>query len=172
MAPYFDVPIQKFFFFWGHTVVPGRVTKTCLSQWYPCRFMVDDTTYYNAEQYMMAEKARLMGDYSTRRLILKETDPKSVKKYGRMVHNFDEALWDSKKFEVVVQGNLHKFSQNSSLRMFLLNTMDYILVEASPYDKIWGIGLAEREAARMSPKLWPGQNLLGLALMQVRNSLR
>lgn len=90
---------------------------------------------------MMAEKARLMGDNEVREQILATDDPREIKKLGRVVKDFDARLWDMEKSQVVVNGNLHKFGQNPELRDFLLSTGDKVLVEASPYDKIWGIGL-------------------------------
>lgn len=160
-----------FVFFWGHTPkTAGVVDKACLSQWWPCSFVVDGNAYSSAEQFMMAEKARIMGDEETRARIFAERDPKAIKALGRAVKNYDAARWDLEKLGVVVAGNLAKFSSDPRLKEFLLSTGDAILVEASPEDTIWGIGLAESDARARDPAQWRGANLLGFALMRVRAS--
>lgn len=163
---------DEFVFFWGHHAKNGQVTRACLSQWWPCHFEAGTETYNCAEQFMMAEKARIMGDEVTRRKILKTSDPKEIKALGRMVRNFDEKKWDEHKYNVVALGNLHKFQQNPQLKDFLLSTGSKVLVEASPYDVIWGIGYAEDAPECKNPEKWRGQNLLGIALMQVRNYIK
>jgi len=160
-----------FVFFWSHRAPKGVVTKACFSQWYPCSFEVDGETYNCAEQYMMAEKARVFDDEEIRRRILSESDPDTIKQLGREVHNFDPEVWDQHKFDVVVRGNLAKFGQNPDLKSFLKNTGSRILVEASPYDRIWGIGMREGQEGCTNPEKWFGTNLLGFALMVVRDSL-
>ena len=156
--------------FYGHRVTK-TVTETCLSQWYPCRFEADGVTYTSAEQYMMAEKARLFGDEETRAEILNTSDPRRCKALGRKVKNFDKAVWDQKKSIIVQQGNTKKFLQNPALRDFLLSTGDKVLVEASPTDRVWGIGLGKNHPDALDPKKWRGQNLLGFALMNSRSFL-
>lgn len=163
---------EDFVFFWSHTEKPGRVTKACLSQWYPGEFEVDGQVYNCAEQYMMAEKARLFGDEEIRQQILAETGPKNIKWLGHKVRNYDEATWSEVRYNVVLKGNIHKFAQDIKLRQFLHGTEDKILVEASPYDQIWGIGMDERHADAIHPGKWLGTNLLGFALMEVRSTLR
>jgi len=163
---------KEFLFFWGHQ--PGRdgsIIKTCLSQWWPASFTENDLKYATAEHYMMAEKARLFGDESIRAKILTKTSPKDVKDLGRQISNFDSEIWDKEKKAIVVKGNYLKFSQNAELKQFLLTTGNKILVEASPVDKIWGIGLAENHPDALSPHAWKGENLLGFALMEVRDRL-
>ncbi len=161
-----------YLFFWHHTETPGTVTKACLSQWYQASFF-DGTDFYScAEQYMMAEKARLMGDSATRQEILQESDPIKIKHLGKKVKNFRQVLWDANKADIIIKGNLMKFGQNLPLRHFLLSTGDSILVEASPYDTIWGIGLEESHPDARNPYKWKGQNLLGFALMEVRDRLK
>lgn len=161
----------SFLHFWGHKPTPWHITKACLSQWYECVFTVGEDIYSSAEQFMMAEKARLMGDRETRALIMNTDDPREIKKLGRKVRNFDSRLWDSHKFDIVVNGNYHKFSQNPELRDFLVSTAGKVLVEASPYDDIWGIGLEASHPDASDPSKWKGTNLLGFALMQVRDML-
>lgn len=166
-----DFSRDDFVFFWSGR--KGRaVTKTCFSQWYPSSFIVEGKDYKFAEQFMMAKKAEVFGDTAVIARILTSSDPRAIKQLGREVRNFDPAVWDRHKFEIVVQGNLAKFSQNADLRDFLLSTGEKILVEASPYDRIWGIGLDERSADAVDPRRWRGGNLLGFALMKVRALLR
>ncbi|AYZ14384.1 NADAR family protein [Chryseobacterium arthrosphaerae] len=160
----------KFLFFWGHTV-KDEITKACFSQWYPSKFEEDGVLYKTAEHYMMAEKARLFNDYEIAEEILQAQTPNQAKSLGRKVKNFDAQLWDDHKYEMVKKGNLLKFSQNQKIRKFLLSTGKKILVEASPYDKIWGIGMLETDHRAENPLLWNGENLLGFALMEVRDEL-
>ncbi len=162
---------DDFLYFWKHEEKGNRITKACLSQWYPCEFEVDGTTYNCAEQYMMAEKARVFGDEATRNEILEASDPSVIKKLGRKVSNFDADVWDEKCIEVVYIGNLHKFGQNKLLENFLLSTGESTLVEASPYDKIWGIGMSEHDKDVNIPHIWKGENRLGFILMEVRETL-
>ncbi|KAF4457062.1 hypothetical protein FALBO_15274 [Fusarium albosuccineum] len=170
-----------------------------LSQWYYCPFRDDEDekkTYKTAEHYMMHHKALLFNDEKVGLEILRASHPRDVKSLGRKVHNFDEKIWNAHRREIVRRGNLLKFTRavseegfqkgtpakskkaakrkyepiEGSLREMLLSTGDREIVEASPFDRIWGIGFkaADAEAARES---W-GQNLLGLELMEVRKMLR
>lgn len=164
--------IPKFLFFWGHTARAGEIGKQCLSQWWPARFEVDGVSYPTAEHFMMAEKARLFGDRETCSRILKASNPGEAKKLGRGVQGFEEPKWNEARFEFVVQGNRAKFGQNPELGTFLKNTGERILVEASPVDRVWGIGLAEDDPRAERPAEWQGLNLLGFALMEVRSLLQ
>lgn len=121
---------------------------------------------------MMAQKANVFGDKEVMTQILAETDQMTIKKLGRLVRNYDDNVWTEKRFQIVVEGNLAKFSQNEDLRHFLLSTGDKILVEASPKDTIWGIGFDEFAPEATNPALWNGENLLGFALMEVRDRLK
>lgn len=159
-------------YFWGHTPNPNKMTAACLSQWYYCYFEVNGIQYHTTEQYMMANKALLFKDDEVYQEIMAANNPHDYKKLGRQVRNFDPELWDFRKSEIVVEGNKAKFSQNPDLKEFLLFTEDAILVEASPYDKIWGIGLDRETAMKGSVEQWQGENLLGCALMEVRDWLR
>ena len=164
---------MKYIFFWGHRAAKdGSISKSCFSQWWPCEFSDQDHTYRNAEQYMMAEKARLFNDQEIRAKILQNSEPGKIKALGREIQHFQQEIWDQEKFNIVKRGNYLKFSQNEDLKEFLLGTKERILVEASPVDKIWGIGLAEDNPAVDNPFLWKGENLLGFALMEVREELR
>lgn len=161
-----------FLYFWGHQPSKtGQVTKSCLSQWFEASFTIDGILYQTAEHWMMAGKARLFGDEDSLIQILESPDPKTAKALGRKVKNFDGAKWEANARRLVTEGNIAKFSQNSHLRDFLLATGDTVLVEASPYDQIWGIGLKEGDERAKDPAQWLGQNLLGFALMDVRDRL-
>ena len=163
---------DDFVFFWGHTDRKEDVNKSCLSQWYMCSFVVDNVSYNCAEQFMMAEKARIFGDDDTWQQIMASYDPMTIKKLGRKVRNFNAYVWKKNCQQIVKRGNLAKFSQNQKLLEYLLGTGDKILVEASPKDTIWGIGLAEDASEASNPRLWQGENLLGFALMEVRDMLK
>ncbi len=167
-----DAPI-KYLFFWGHQPSKdGVVTKSCFSQWWLADFVVADLTYRSTEHWMMAEKARLFADEDILSQILAASSPAEAKKLGRKISGFVPEVWEAHKFNIVQAGNQHKFSQHSELREFLLMTNDRVLVEASPVDAIWGIGLAADSPDAMNPPRWRGPNLLGFALMEVRDQLR
>ncbi|MFH8287927.1 NADAR family protein [Streptomyces antibioticus] len=159
--------------FWGHRPLPdGRLGPSCLSQWWPSPFVVDGVTYATAEHWMMAEKARLFGDAEAERLALAAGHPSQAKKAGRLVRGFDDTVWERERFRIVVEGSVHKFASNPGLRSFLLSTGERVLVEASPVDRVWGIGLAADDEAALDPQRWRGPNLLGFALMEARRRLR
>lgn len=162
-----------YLFFWGHRPAKnGAVSNSCFSQWFESPFEVDGVTYSTAEHFMMAEKARLFADMDTLRRILVATTPAEVKGLGREIKGFNDELWLERRFGIVIAANLNKFSQNRELLEFLLRTGDQVIVEASPVDSIWGIGLAADDPRARNPKMWEGQNLLGFALMHVRDQLR
>ena len=161
-----------YLFFWGHRPSrDGSIIKTCMSQWWPSEFTENNVLYKTAEHYMMAQKALLFNDREILERILQKESPKDVKDLGRQIRNFDPEIWDQHKFQLVKQGNLLKFSQNEVLKQFLKQTKNKVLVEASPVDKIWGIGLTEDDANSHNPTAWKGENLLGFALMEVRDQL-
>lgn len=157
--------------FWGHRVKPGAVGKSCFSQWYPAGFELDGDRYATAEHWMMAGKARLFGDAAIAARVLASDDPAEVKALGRKIAGFDETLWAQRRYPLVVAGNRAKFAQNPALAAFLLGTGAQVLVEASPVDAVWGIGLAADHADATRPERWRGLNLLGFALMDVRAQL-
>ncbi len=162
-----------FLFFWGHQPSKdGSIGKSCFSQWWVAPFEVGGVVYQTAEHWMMAGKARLFGDEVAAAKVLTAATPSAAKRAGRLVRNFVPEVWDKHKFEVVVAGNWHKFSQHTALKEFLLTTGDQVLIEASPTDKIWGIGMASDHIAARNPAKWNGENLLGFALMEVREKLR
>jgi ribA/ribD-fused uncharacterized protein len=161
----------EFIFFW----MPGDPRKApdaaCLSQWHAADFQVDGLRYPTAEHFMMAEKARCFRDEATLSKILSSTDPKEAKALGRQVKGFEASTWAEISFGAVCRGNEAKFRQNPKLREYLLGTEGTCLVEASPFDRIWGIGLASDDAKARDPRQWRGLNLLGLALERVRGRL-
>jgi ribA/ribD-fused uncharacterized protein len=163
----------KYIFFWGHTNKSNvDVEKFVFSQWYPSHFLVDGVEYRTTEHWMMAHKAKLFGDDDAYRRILKAEKPAEVKEIGRQIIGFDDEVWKAKRFEIVKAGNIHKFSQNGKLKNFLLATGDRVIVEASPTDNIWGVGLAEDSKFINNPHTWKGLNLLGFALMEARDVIR
>ena len=116
-------------FFWKATPAPdGRPTDACFSQWWPGDFTVDGVTYHNAEQWMMAGKARRFDDPETLAEILAARQPETIKALGRKVRRFDEAAWTAHRFDLVTAGNVAKFSQHPALRAHLLGTGDAVLV--------------------------------------------
>ncbi|MFT5823975.1 MAG: ribA/ribD-fused uncharacterized protein [Crocinitomix sp.] len=148
------------------------VDKACLSQWQYSKFEVDIYDYTSAEQYMMAEKARLFEDEEIEKKIMNSNSPKEIKSLGQKVRNFKQDIWDKVKYSIVLTGNYYKFSQNKEMRDFLLSTDNKILVEASPLDKIWGVGLSAENSKINTPHFWNGKNLLGFALMELRDDLQ
>lgn len=162
----------RYLFFWGHTAKrSGGVGAECLSQWYGAPFEVDGERYPTAEHYMMAEKARLFDDPEMRQKILAAGSPGAAKALGRRVRGFTDKVWVAERWAIVVRGNAAKFGQNAALRDFLVATKSRVLVEASPRDRIWGIGMAANDDRASKPHLWRGLNLLGFALMDAREQL-
>lgn len=162
----------KYLHFWGHRPRrDGQMGASCLSQWWPSPFTVDGVAYATAEHWMMASKARLFGDTGAEREVLQASSPALAKKVGRLVRGFDDATWARERFSIVVEGSVHKFSAHEELRAFLLATGDRVLVEASPVDRVWGIGIAADDERAADPERWRGPNLLGFALMAARARL-
>ncbi|AYV78842.1 MAG: NADAR family protein [Edafosvirus sp.] len=164
-------------YFYGHNVnISDKLKTYVLSQWFPCEFKENENTYCSAEQYMMAHKALLFAKDDNKKAntdifnkIMKSDNQAVIKKLGRMVEGFDQDVWEKKRFDIVVNGNMLKFSQNMDLKQILLGTGSAILAEASPMDKIWGIGMNKQTA--ITGAKWKGLNLLGKALMEVRSKL-
>ncbi|MEV0531808.1 NADAR family protein [Kitasatospora sp. NPDC050463] len=162
----------KWLMFWGHQPQQdGSVGQGALSQWWPSEFTVDGVAYATAEHWMMAGKARMFGDAAIVPRILAARTPAEAKKLGRQVRGFDEPTWAAGRFELVVTGNVAKFGQDEALRGYLLGTHRRVLVEASPVDRLWGIGLAADDERAARPADWRGENLLGFALMEARARL-
>ncbi|MEV6598311.1 NADAR family protein [Actinoplanes sp. NPDC051346] len=162
----------KYLFFWGHRPQrDGSIGAGCLSQWWPSAFTVDGVRFASAEHYMMWRKATLFGDLEAAERILAADHPRQAKTLGGGVRGFDEDKWAAERFEIVVAGNVAKFAQSRELRDFLVGTDPRVLVEASPVDRVWGIGLAATDDGVADPLRWQGLNLLGFALMQARHQL-
>lgn len=162
----------EYIFFWGHRPSKdGTITKSCMSQWWDHPFTVSGITYPTAEHWMMAKKAAMFGDMDIFNRILSVKDPGDVKALGRAVKGFNDSIWQQNCYRIVVEGNLHKFSSDENLKDYLIGTGEKVLVEASPVDKIWGIGMAADDKDIMDPTEWRGENLLGYALMEVREEL-
>jgi ribA/ribD-fused uncharacterized protein len=122
-------------------------------------------------RYMMHSKGLLFApDSPVTAKILTTINPKTIKKLGRQIPNFDKDVWREKKYEIVVDGNMMKFSQDAELKRMLLETGEKELVEASPFDRVWGVGF-KAEVAESKRESW-GQNLLAKALVEVRSRLR
>jgi ribA/ribD-fused uncharacterized protein len=153
---------DKYVFFWGSE----------FSNWFECKFTYKNLTFFNSEQAFMWEKAIYFGDTETAALILKTPSPNQNKKLGRKIKNFKTDVWLKEGYAIMIAINTAKFSQNSKLKTILLSTENKILVEASPHDTIWGIGLYHEDDKVLDEKNWKGQNLLGKALMCVRDEIR
>ncbi|MFD0890050.1 NADAR family protein [Streptosporangium algeriense] len=165
-------------FFWGHRPPRGGgVGAGCLSQWWQAPFTAGNAfgdgehVFRTAEHHMMAHKAWLFGDDEAAAAILTAAHPGEAKRLGRGVRGFDGAVWEEHRYAIVVGGNTAKFGAHPELGEFLLGTRGRVLVEASPVDPIWGIGLAADDERAASPATWRGLNLLGFALMDVRDAL-
>lgn len=142
-----------------------------LSQWHPCQFTVNGITFSCAEQFMMHAKARHFGDLEIASKILATNDPGEQKKLGRQVRDYVEAEWNLVDTFYVFRGNLAKFTQGAELQRYLIGTGSKYLVEASRFDRKWGVGLEESNPAILDPANWEGENRLGDVLMQVRDVL-
>ena len=150
-----------YYFFWKHR----------LSQWHMVDFVVEGTTYNCCEQYMMASKAILFGDTTSFFNIMDTKNPHEHQKLGRVVAHYNQEVWDANKYDIVLKGNRARFDQSKECQELLLSTAPKILVESSPYDKIWGIGLSQDDPRILDSTQWLGQNLLGKILTQVRDEL-
>lgn len=157
---------KNYTFFWHEDEENG-----CFSQWFKAPFVIEGITYLTCEQYMMAKKALLFEDMKYYFAIMAADNPKDCKRFGKQVRNFDQEKWDACKEEIIYRANYAKFTQNEILRQKLLDTGDSILAEASPHDKVYGIGLEKSDPDAKNMKAWKGQNLLGNVLMVIRKTL-
>lgn len=144
----------------------------CFSNWYMSTFSVNGTEYSSMEQYMMHKKAVVFRDNKTAIEILSLSDVARIKALGREVKNYDDRVWNGLRQIIVHKGLLAKFSQNEELGKKLLDTGYSMLAECAVSDRIWGIGLSMHDPRRLDVSSWNGQNLLGFALMAVREELR
>ena len=144
------------------------------SNWHPAQFTDPDTNirFFNSEQCFMWYKAKAFGDTASQGFIERETNPKQVKELGRQVKGYNDAVWAGERYNIMVRVNMWKFTQNEDLLKELLATGSKTMVEASPYDKVWGVGLLEDDPLILDKENWEGQNLLGIALMEVRDRIR
>lgn len=143
-----------------------------LSNWYPSPFTLAGVTFSSLEQYMMYRKAVCFGDDKVATQILATEDVAEIKALGRLVSGYDESLWNGVRQIVVYEGLLAKFSQNPELKAQLKDTGKAVLAECAVKDRIWGIGLSMHDSDRLDRAKWQGQNLLGYALMMVRERLQ
>ena len=155
---------KEFEFFWE--------TESPFSQWHKCEFFADGLRFVAAEQYMMFHKAMLFGDRETAMQIMSTNDVRKHKELGRKVKNFNDGIWALHRRRIVYEANKYKFTQNPWLFEHLIRTGDKILVEASPYDKIWGVGMAADNADITDPTKWLGKNYLGFILTMLREDLK
>ena len=154
----------RFHFFWE--------TESPFSQWHRSRYTLNGFSYSCAEQGMMHGKALLFDDQEVAALVLQTNNPRKIKSLGRKVQGFDEKVWEQNRWKIVYENSVAKFTQNAHMRKALLSTQpNCLLVEASPSDRIWGIGLVEAEARQLPPSQWKGLNLLGQILTQVRDEI-
>lgn len=151
---------NKRIYFWGGI----------FSQWAKCDFVDELGVKFNcAEQAMMYHKALVFEDEDAAKAVLNEKDPRNQKTIGRTIKNYNDEKWDKVKFDIVMQNNIFKFFQNPGWKELLIYTDGYELVEASPYDKIWGVGLGEDNPLIYDKNNWQGENLLGKAIDKARD---
>lgn len=155
---------DEFVFFYGK--------QDYLSNFYPTMFQVDNIQFICGEQYIMYMKAKLFADHKTAAFILKETVPSKMKALGRQVQNYDDQRWSRLRENIAYIGLLEKYKQNLDLKTLILATGDKEIVEASPNDRVWGIGMGASHPQVQNRSEWKGMNLLGKILVRVRNQLR
>lgn len=153
---------DKYVLFWGSE----------LSNWYDCKLTYNGMHFFNSEQAFMWKKAVTFDDTESAIKIAHTASPSEAKKLGRKVKNFDAQKWSEVSYQIMVEVNFAKYQQNPRLKATLLSTGDKTIVEASPYDVIWGIGLHWEDDRCLDESQWRGQNLLGKALMEVRESFK
>ncbi|KAL9646675.1 hypothetical protein ABK040_001098 [Willaertia magna] len=157
-------PYEKFVFFWKD--------KYVFSNFYPASYTLDGITFKTSEQGLMYEKAKLFKDEETMQQILECERPRDAKALGRLINNFNGEIWGASRESLFIRHLIEKFTQNPELKEILLQTDGKHLVEASPNDSVWGIGLNEKEARRISPYKWPGKNILGKLLDRTREFIK
>ncbi|GAA4898473.1 NADAR domain-containing protein [Tessaracoccus lubricantis] len=158
--------------FWGHTPdVPGQLDRGCLSENYQADFEADGEVFRTAQHYVTWRKAQLFGDHHAAQRVLRAEAPTKARAIGRSVRPFNDEVWKRHRFEIAVAANLAKFGAHPHLLQYLKSTGSKILVEASPIDRVWGIGLSSDDPAAREPARWPGLNIQGFALMEARRQL-
>ena len=142
------------------------------SQWAACAFTIDGIEYSCAEKYMMAAKASLFGDDEALAAIMESDSPREQKAWGRKVKGFNPDVWNAVAKDVVFRANMAKFTQNRDMWKYMVLTGNDILVEASPTDRVWGVGISEDDPRIYNQDEWQGTNWLGEVLMEVREAIR
>ncbi len=142
-----------------------------LSNWYLSEFRFGGITFSSMEQYMMYQKAILFGDTKIAGKILETSDVAEIKALGRAVAQYVDSVWAGRRQIIVYRGLTEKFRQNPDLRNRLVATGEAVLAECAVKDRIWGLGLSMNDGRRFDMSEWQGQNLLGYALMEVRQNL-
>lgn len=158
--------LPKIIYFWRPNEINGW-----LSNWYPSEFIIEGKRFINTEHSFMWHKV-MMFEPGLETLILNASDPKKMKDIGQSVKNYNDTAWSAVRYDIMKAGLYQKFTQNPPLLAKLHNTGSDLLVEASPYDRIWGIGLDAVAASKVTQESWRGHNLLGKALMETRACLR
>lgn len=161
---------EKAIFFWRENNKYGF-----LSNFYYSNFIdANNTKYICNEQYFISQKCLLFDETNIElyNKIMESKLPMVIKKLGRLVKNFDERIWEKEKYEIMKNGLRYKFNQNKLLKNKLLDTKMKSLYEASKYDLIWGIGVDSTQASKITESSYPGKNLLGKALMEIREEIR
>lgn len=148
-------------FFWGGIY----------SNWAPSDIVVGDKTFNCVEQYMMYKKAEVAGDTESMQAVMNTQMPNEQKAIGRRIKNYDDAKWAAVRYEIVKEAIRAKFTQHADLKEKLLASGNKHIVEASPYDVVWGIGMGEDHPDRFDESKWRGDNLLGKCIMDVRAEL-
>jgi len=154
--------------FYGHTNESGEINATCFSNFYPAPFTYQGWEFSTSEQALMASKAMLFWDHARFNMIVQADTPALAKRYGRQIENYDDTIWSAVRLEIMTKILHAKFEQNPELCEYLKSTNGLTLVEVSPTDKIWGVGLSLNDDAWKNPANWQGENLLGRALMRAR----
>jgi ribA/ribD-fused uncharacterized protein len=155
---------QKFTFFWE--------SGSPFSNWYPQSFDHLGIRYNCSEQYMMYKKALLFRDIEVAEMIMEQTSPRKQKFLGRQVRGFDQTVWLRECEDIMVPALVSKFTQDTYSLNCMLDTGDSTIVEASPYDKIWGIGMTKDDPRATDPTQWEGENRLGICLMKARDVIK
>lgn len=159
--------MNEFTFFWR----PWKEDNGFLSNWFISPFTINDIKYNCVEQYIMSSKAEIFRDKEIKDKIMATKDPRKQKALAKEIEDFDEDVWNEHKIQILYEAVYAKFSQNNELKKLLLETNNSILAEASPYDKVYGIGLSKDDKRAREVEKWKGSNILGNTLMQVRGEI-
>ncbi|VTU42571.1 MULTISPECIES: NADAR family protein [unclassified Variovorax] len=150
--------------FWG--------AQSPLSNWNIGKFTSRGIDFNCSEQLMMYRKAELFGDATSMAAILVEPDPREQKALGRAVSGFVKPIWDAASEAVLFEGLFDKFTQVASAHGVLMASEEKLIIEASPTDRLYGVGLAAYDPRILDTETWRGANRLGYLLMRVRSAIR